>query len=83
MDSTANLHPWAENPRSICSLTACHIGILAYDKSIMSKEIFIQNVISHGVIENLVHMLLSNSRDQYESAAVALMFLSESEIYCR
>jgi hypothetical protein len=81
MDSSMMLHPWAENPRSICALTACHIGILAYDKAVMASETFIQDVIKNDVVKKLVKMLESKNRDQFEAAAVALMFLSESKKY--
>lgn len=78
MDPDAVLHTWADNPRSIGSLSAIQIGIFASDKEITSSSNFFTDIIRFKILEKLLIFIKSSERDQFESAMLALSFLTEN-----
>lgn len=70
-------HPWAEDPRTVGTLAAMHITLLACEVAKEEQQL-LEAIGRAGAIPHLVRQLGSKDADRVQSVVVALTYLTDS-----
>eukprot|EP00929_Paragymnodinium_shiwhaense_P032931 TRINITY_DN18189_c0_g1_i1.p1 TRINITY_DN18189_c0_g1~~TRINITY_DN18189_c0_g1_i1.p1 ORF type:complete len:291 (+),score=60.09 TRINITY_DN18189_c0_g1_i1:132-1004(+) len=77
IECSEQMHPWAENPRTVGTLAAARLAMLAQEKSLdLRQATQKQRIGEAGAVAKLVNFLRSGEADRVQTAVVALSFLT-------